>query len=91
MLFPVPAEVVYGPPLTVPPDPQTLRQIAKVSGGHAFSAQSDEQLSTIYQNLGSRLGHTERTHQVTAAFALASLLLLMGAGIASVGTRGRAV
>jgi Ca-activated chloride channel family protein len=80
----------FGPPLlSVPPDPATLRRIAEASGGHAYSAQDDQQLSTIYKTLGSQLGTRDVKREVTAAFAVGGLLLLLGAAAASARWAGR--
>ena len=78
-----------GPPLPAVPDPQTLRQIARASGGRAFSAEDDEELSSIYKALGSQLGTKEEKREVTSAFAVGGLVLLLGAAAASVRWRGR--
>jgi Ca-activated chloride channel homolog len=69
----------YGPPLPATPDPETLAEIADKSGGRAFSAEDDQELSTIYRTLGSRLGTRERTREMTAGFAGGGLLLLLTA------------
>jgi Ca-activated chloride channel family protein len=79
----------FSPPQFVPPDPETLRRISQASGGRAFTAQNDQQLSTIYQHLGTQLGTRRRSHEVTASFAIAGLVLLLGAGVASVRGAGR--
>lgn len=79
----------FGPPLSVPPDPETLRRIAEESGGRAYSAQDDQQLSSIYEELGSQLGTRDVKREVTAAFAAGGLLLLLGAAAASVRWAGR--
>lgn len=80
----------FGPPLlSVPPDPETLRQIAEASGGRAYSAQDDQQLSTIYKTLGSQLGTRDVRREVTAAFAIGGLVLLLGAAAASTRWAGR--
>ena len=74
----------FGPPtLSVAPDPRTLREIAEASGGRAFTAEDDQQLSSIYQTLGSQLGTRKVKREVTAAFALGGLVLLLGAAAAS--------
>jgi len=74
----------FGPPLlSVPPDPETLRKIAEASGGRAYSAQDDQQLSSIYKTLGSQLGTRDVKREVTAAFAVGGLVLLLGAAAAS--------
>ncbi len=80
----------FGPPfLSVAPDPETLRRIAEASGGKAFAAEDDQQLSTIYQTLGSQLGTRDVKREVTAAFAVGGLLLLLGAAAASTRWAGR--
>jgi Ca-activated chloride channel family protein len=79
----------FGAPLPVPPDPETLAEIAKVSGGKAFAATDAQRLSSIYRSLGSQLGTKERKRQVTASFALLGLGLLLAGGALSVRSRGR--
>jgi Ca-activated chloride channel homolog len=80
----------FGPPLlSVPPDPETLRRIAEASGGRAYSAEDDQQLSTIYKTLGSQLGTRDVHREVTAAFAVGGLVLLLGAAAASTRWAGR--
>jgi len=80
----------FGPPLlSVSPDPETLRKIAETSGGRAYSAQDDQQLSSIYKTLGSQLGTRDVKREVTAAFAVGGLVLLLGAVAASTRWAGR--
>jgi Ca-activated chloride channel family protein len=79
----------FGPPLPVPPDPATLGQIAQVSGGHAFTAQDEGRLSSIYKALGSQLGTKAAKREVTSSFALVGLGLLLAGTALSVRTRGR--
>lgn len=73
-----------GPPLPAPPDPETLRAISEASGGRAFRAQDENKLQSIYKTLGSQLGTKPAKHEITAAFAITGLVLLLGAGVASV-------
>lgn len=73
----------YGPDLEVSPDPETLRRIAEVSGGEAFTADDSGRLENIYERLGSQLGTREVKRQITAGFAIAGVLLLLGAAVAS--------
>jgi Ca-activated chloride channel family protein len=57
------------------PDRETLREIARTTGGEFFAARSAGALSSAYRNLGTRLGRarkpTEVTHLVVAAAAFA--------------------
>jgi Ca-activated chloride channel homolog len=85
----VPNPLPYGRPLSVAPDPETLRRISEVSGGRAFTAEDDDQLSSIYKTLGSQLGTKKEQREITAAFAAGGLLLLVGAGAASLRWAGR--
>ncbi|WP_051222058.1 VWA domain-containing protein [Conexibacter woesei] len=77
------------PPIAVPPDPETLRQIADVSGGRAFTSGDAGQLRSIYSTLGSRLATKHEQREVTSAFAAAALILLLGAGMLSIPRVGR--
>jgi Ca-activated chloride channel family protein len=65
----------------VPPDRETMRRIATLSGGRTFAADAGDELATVYERLGSRVATREERRQVTAAFAggAAALLLLGGA------------
>jgi Ca-activated chloride channel family protein len=78
----------FGPPQPVPPDPQLMQEIAQVSGGRAYNAQSADQLSSIYKRLGSQLGTVSRKREITVVFAVAGLVLLLGAAAASVRRSG---
>jgi Ca-activated chloride channel homolog len=77
------------PPVAVPPDPELMQQIAHVSGGRAFNAKSADELSLIYKHLGSQLGSVTRKREVTAAFAIGGLVLLLAAAAASTRFAGR--
>jgi Ca-activated chloride channel family protein len=70
----------FGSPIAVPPDPQLMQQIAQLSGGRSFNAQTADQLSSIYKTLGHKLGTVTRKREVTAVFVAGGLaLLLLGA------------
>jgi Ca-activated chloride channel family protein len=78
-----------GPPLPATPDPETLAAIAETSGGRAFSAEDDQELSSIYEALGSQLGTRNRKREVTSSFALGGLVLLALAALGSARRSGR--
>ena len=66
----------------VPPDPETLRRIAELSGGQAFAVQDAGRLSTVYERLGRQLTRKKEHRQITAGFAGGGLvLILLGAGM----------
>jgi Ca-activated chloride channel homolog len=75
--------------LRVPPDPEALRAIAQTSGGQAFEASDGDELTAVYERLGSQLGTRKETREVTAAFAGVGILLLGGALAGSVRWLGR--
>jgi Ca-activated chloride channel family protein len=79
----------FGPPVAVPPDPQLMAQIAQLSGGRSFNAQSAGELSSIYKALGQKLGTVTRKREVTAAFAIGGLVLVLLAAAASTRWSGR--
>jgi Ca-activated chloride channel family protein len=71
--------------LEVPPDKETLQQIADTTGGKAFDAPTAEDLASVYDNLESRIGYTEERQEVTFALVGAGLLLVvLGAGLSAV-------
>jgi Ca-activated chloride channel family protein len=61
----------------VPPDPQSLAEIARVSRGKAYTAGSTGRLEEIYEQLGSELGHRKEKRQITSVFAGGGLVLLL--------------
>ena len=75
--------------IPVPPDRETLRQVARISGGRYFDAPDADELSGIYATLGSRLGSERERREVTAAFAAGGLLLLLLGGALSLRWNGR--
>jgi Ca-activated chloride channel family protein len=72
----------FGIPQTVevPPDRETLGQIARLTGGAAFSAPTEQALEAVYERLGSSIGYEEELREVTAWFAAGGLVLLILAG-----------
>ncbi|MDX6704828.1 MAG: Ca-activated chloride channel [Solirubrobacteraceae bacterium] len=67
----------------VPPDPTEMREVAKLSGGRAFTADTAEGLSSVYKELGSRIGHRNEKREVTAAFTGSALALLAAGALLS--------
>ena len=65
-----------GTPFPVPPDEETLRRIARLTGGQFFTAPSAADLQTVYENIGSRVGVKNEPREITSAFAAAGALLL---------------
>jgi Ca-activated chloride channel family protein len=78
-----------GQVIPVPPDPDTLRAIAKTTGGEFSEARTADALTKAYENLGSRLGREPGESEITWLFlAIAGVLLLLAvAGAAFVSPR----
>jgi Ca-activated chloride channel homolog len=79
----------FGSPVAVPPDPQLMQEIAHLSGGRSFNAQSADQLSSIYKQLADKLSTVTRKREVTVAFAIGGLAFLLLAGATSTRWSGR--
>jgi len=65
--------------IPVPPDPPTMRAIARATGGKSYTAQSASKLSSVYQTLGSSIGRRTELREITSWFLAAAALLLLGA------------
>src|SRR5262249_28585585 len=55
----------YVETIRVPPSPETLQMIARTTGGQFFTAASDDELKQVYDGLGSKLGHTKSSREIT--------------------------
>jgi Ca-activated chloride channel homolog len=73
----------------VPPDPGTLRQVASLSGGRAFTAEDADKLQSIYSKLGTGLSSKPVKREVTAAFVGGALAFLLAGGALSLRWFGR--
>jgi Ca-activated chloride channel homolog len=74
--------------LPVPPDPETMRRIAELSGGRAFEVADADELGGLYEDLGSRVATETEKREITVAFAAGGILLLVAA--AALGVRATA-
>jgi Ca-activated chloride channel homolog len=75
----------------VPPDPQQLAQIARISHGQSFTATNAKGLDTVYERLGAQLGHKKVKHEITASFAGGGLVLLLLGSVGSLAWFGRLI
>ena len=53
----------------VPVDHQLMAQIAKLSGGQTFDAESLSELNKVYKNIGSQVGYQKADREITSRFA----------------------
>jgi Ca-activated chloride channel family protein len=79
----VPLAGGFNAQLRVPPDPETLRAVARMTGGQFFTAPDEERLRQIYEKLGSRLGHRRESREITDLFAGGSAAFLVVGGALS--------
>ena len=73
-------EFGFSETVEVPPDREILAQVARITGGAAFSAPTEQALEAVYERLGSSLGYVEEKREVTAWFAAGGIALLVVAG-----------
>jgi Ca-activated chloride channel family protein len=73
----------------VPPDPATMRAVARASGGEAFAADNATKLDAVYQRLGSRVARRPGHREVTAAAAGGALAFVLAGALAALGWFGR--
>jgi Ca-activated chloride channel family protein len=69
--------------IRVPPSPETLQQIAQLSGGEFFTATDADGLKRVYEELGSRLGTRDQLREVGDYFAGGAAALLLAGGALS--------
>jgi Ca-activated chloride channel family protein len=69
--------------ISVPPDVETLRRVAQITGGQFFAAPTASDLRAVYRDIGSRIGFEYEQQEVTFAFAAAgAILFAAGAALA---------
>ena len=73
----------------VPPDRATMRQVAAITGGRAYTAADGDKLSAVYEKLGSEVGTKDEKRELTAAFAGGALVLLALGGASALRWFGR--
>ncbi len=82
---------INGTTQEVPADDQTLDQIAQATGGTFHTAHSEQELSSVYKDIGSQIGYTTVHRDVSWRFMLAGLLCLLAAGGAAMLWAGRLI
>jgi Ca-activated chloride channel family protein len=69
--------------IPVPPDRETLRQIAEQTGGRYFDAPTAEALEAAYSELGSLLAREPGKDEATYAFLAVAAALALAAAVLS--------
>ena len=68
----------------VPPDPETLRQVAEETGGRFFEAPTQADLEAVYEEIGSQVSTENEERELTAIFAAAgAVFLLLGGSLSA--------
>jgi Ca-activated chloride channel family protein len=73
----------------VPPDTETLQEIARTTHGRFYQANDAQRLSDIYRGLGTRFSTKKEKQEVTSAFAGGGLVLLLAGMVAAMARGGR--
>jgi Ca-activated chloride channel homolog len=68
----------------VPPDRETLKAVAKETGGRYFEAPTKADLEAVYKEIGSQVSFENEQRELTAAFAAGgAVFLLLGASLSA--------
>jgi Ca-activated chloride channel family protein len=76
-------------PQRVPADRETLSQMAELTGGTFHTAVSEQELASIYKDLGSQIGYTIAHRDISWRFLLIGVLFAMAACATSLLWSGR--
>jgi Ca-activated chloride channel family protein len=82
---------VSGEVIPVPADPAAMAQIASATGGHTFTAQSADQLKSVYNEIGRVVGYNVQHRDVTAWFIGIALAFMVAAAAAALAWNQRLV
>jgi Ca-activated chloride channel family protein len=82
---------VRGVTQQVPADESALRQIANATGGSFHAAHTEQELSSVYKDIGSQIGYVTKHRDISWRFMLTGLLFLFAAGGAAMLWGGRVV
>jgi Ca-activated chloride channel family protein len=74
---------IQGEVIPVPADPAAMAQIASATGGRTFTAQSADQLKSVYNEIGRVVGYNVEHRDITAWFIGIALALLVAAAAAA--------
>jgi Ca-activated chloride channel homolog len=78
-----------GGALPVPPDPETMAEIADASGGESFDVDDPDELDAVYERLGSQIATRPERREITAGFAAGGMALLLAASVLGLRAGGR--
>ena len=71
--------VVQGEVIPVPADPDTMAQVAELTSGRFFEAGSVDELRSVYEDIGTRVGYETTTRDASGGLLAAGAVALAGA------------
>ena len=80
---------IDGQTVPVPADKQTLSELASQTGGSFHTAASEQELASVYKNIGSQIGYTTARHDISWRFLTIGLLFALAAAGSSMLWAGR--
>lgn len=80
---------VGGRLISVPVDRPALRDLAQGTRGSSFTAESGEELSAVYQDIGSQVGTSTELREITPRVTGIALALALAAAVASLAWNAR--
>lgn len=80
---------IEGQQTPVPVDEETMRQIAEGTGAETYTATSGEELEQVYADIGSSVGYTTETQEITARWVGFAFLTALATAVSSLFLLGR--
>ncbi len=80
---------IDGEQIPVPADRATLNQLATQTGGSFHTATSEQELATVYKDIGSQIGYTKAHRDISWRFLVIGLLFAFAAAASSMLWAGR--
>lgn len=80
-----------GQTVPVPADKVALQALAQATGGSFHAAASEQELRSVYANIGSQIGYTVEHRDISWRFLLAGLLCVIAAAASAMLWAGRLV
>lgn len=74
---------------SVPPDTATLRQVADITGGRAYTAENAGRLDRVYKNIRSEVGVEKKSTDVSSTFAGYAIVAAVLAALAAISLGAR--
>jgi Ca-activated chloride channel family protein len=66
-----------GKTVPVPADPAAMAEVASITDGSTFTATSGNELASVYDQIGTRIGHTVEQQELAVVFAVAAMAALV--------------